>query len=154
MLNATFCSHRDWEYPDPHLTQRSREQPQSSYRWPAHIYQLNLYDALLSPSALFLLCGLTLGLNLLASQPRGAGKDMKCNSACCSFLTSADHLHPCTLSPHFGAHSHSVLLYVGGSWPWQTQKTSQKGHFHQNSPEFIQNVLSKPGSRNYLQTSC
>lgn len=54
-----------------HFTQRSREQPQPSALWPAHIYQSNLHDALLSPCALFLLSGLTLGLKLLASQGKG-----------------------------------------------------------------------------------
>lgn len=34
------------------------------------------------------------------ARERGTGKDMKCNSACFSFLTLADHLHSCTLSPH------------------------------------------------------
>lgn len=27
VMNATFCSYRDWEYPDPHFTQRSRDNP-------------------------------------------------------------------------------------------------------------------------------
>lgn len=57
------------EYPDPHST--TQEQPQSSDLWPAHIYQPNLHDdALLSPSALLLLSGLTPGLNLQGEEAK------------------------------------------------------------------------------------
>lgn len=76
-----------------------------------------------------------------AEPPRGGGKDMKCNSACFSFLALADHLHPCTLSHTPG----SVVLWLWGTQPFSAvlcgwlkvmanTKNLSKGSF---SPEFM-----------------
>lgn len=111
--------HKDWEYPDPHFTQRSRKQSQSLSLWPAHTYQSNLHDALLSHCATLPLSGLTLGLNLLAShtrgaQQQGAGKDMKYNSACFSSLTLTIFTAPLS-SPLFPEHILQIQSVSGPS---------------------------------------
>lgn len=236
MLNATFCSTGTGNIMIP----TSHRGPGSNLR-PRVSGQLTptspTFTMLCFPSVQGSLCqashrGWTSWLVIQGKHSiGGAGKDMKCNSACFSFLTLPDHLHSpavftpvpwahtpdsvgkwpislaellclvfgirskienmlshcrcirdpvwammscsweritrgfhsdlCTLawprnlkeglrwppiltvgSPHrqwggFGAHSHSVLYYVGSFWDMANTKTTQKGHFHWKSISYL-----------------
>lgn len=152
VLNATFCSHREWEYPDPHCRQKAREQPQSSDLWPAHTYQSNLcFPPVHCSICLASHWGWSSWLAIQREQTK-TRKAIQHVSLSCLWLTTFTPV-PWANTPGsavkwlWGTQPFSAVL-CGGSRSWQTQKTSQKG-----SPEFTVFYLNLAAEITYKQAA-